>query len=112
MSAKQAVMAAIAKTEDQNVKAIMILMLEIMEEIVGKIDALRADEKGLREAVLNGHTACHDEHHEWIAKRIADEAEEAKANAASARKIRDGLLEKVLWLLLVLASGAAGWVLK
>lgn len=126
MSLKQDIMAAIGKTDDPNMKVVLIFMLGMMEEIVGKIDAMRADEQGLREAVLNVHTGNHDSDHNWVQERrkaeceincrwVADrrkaESEDAKANIDSKRKIRDGLIEKMVWAVLVLAAGS-GWFLK
>lgn len=127
MSLKQDIMAAIGNTNDPNMKAVLLFMLGMMEEIVGKIDAMRADEQGLREAVLNGHTQNHDSDHNWVQdrrkakceenclwvqERRKQETENAAADVASKRKIRDGLIEKALWLVLVAAAGASGWMLK
>ena len=53
--AKAEILAAIGKTEDPNMKVVLLLLLAVFEEIGDKIDDMRADEKGLREAVLNGH---------------------------------------------------------
>ena len=112
MDAKSEILQAIGKTDDGNMKMVLLLLLTILEEIGGKIDAMRSDEQGLREAVLNGHEAVHPAHHEWIAKKIQEEEEEEKGERDSRRKIRDGLIEKILWLVLVAAAGASGWVLK
>lgn len=112
MSLKQDIMAAIGETNDPNMKIVLLFMLGMMEEIVGKIDAMRDDEKGLREAVLNGHADNHDHHHEWVAKKIKAEESDAEADKASARKIRDGLVEKLLWVALVFVAGASGWMFK
>lgn len=107
MSAKADIMAVIAKTDDPNMKTMLILMLAVIEEIAGEVRAMRADEQGLREAVLNGHSKNHDSHHEWIEKQIEDE----KADEASKRKIRDGFLERALWAIVVIGAGS-GWLLK
>lgn len=111
MSAKAEIMAAISKTDDPNMKTVLVLMVAVLEEISGEIRAMRADEQGLREAVLNGHTKSHDAHHEWIAKKIKDEEEEETADKASKRKIMDGLLERILWAVLCVIAGI-GWVMK
>lgn len=107
MSAKNDIMAVIAKTDDPDLKTMMILMLAVLEEISADIRAMRADEQGLREAVLNGYSAAHDSHHEWITRRILDEVEEAKDDKASRRKIRDGIVEWLIRLVLVALAGVA-----
>jgi hypothetical protein len=108
---KTEIMAAIAKTDDPNMKMAFLLMLGILEEIGGKIDSLRQDEKWLRETVLNGHAHVHDDDHTWIAAQRKAQDEAARANLNSKTKIRDGLIEKALWAVLVLAA-SSGWWLK
>jgi len=105
---RQQILSAIDKVEDAASRTILLLMLQVVEEIGGKIDAVLADEKSLREAVLNGHTEQHDAHHEWVAAKIAEERDDK----TSRRRIRDGLLEKALWAGVVFAAGAmaAKWV--
>lgn len=109
---KNDIIEAISKTDDQNIKVVLMLLLGVLDAIGGKIDAMRADEVGLRDAVLNGHAVNHDKHHEWVELRMIQELEEAKANMESKRKIRDGLIEKFLWIALVAAAGSSGWLLK
>lgn len=108
---KSEIISQIAKTEDANVKVVLLMLLGVLDEISTKIDAMRNDEDGLRAAVLNGHEPVHHEHHEWVARKIREEEEDAKAVKDSWRMIRDGLLEKFIWVVLVLAAGS-GWVLK
>lgn len=69
---KSEIMSAIGKTDDPNLKMILLLMLDIMEEIGGKIDRIYTDKEALRESVLNGHASVHHEDHEWIRERRAD----------------------------------------
>lgn len=69
---KSEIMSAIAKTDDPNLKMILLLMLGIMEEIGGKIDRIYTDKEALRESVLNGHAGVHHDDHEWIKERRAD----------------------------------------
>lgn len=125
MSAKTDIMAVIARTDDSNMKAVLILMLAVLEEIGGEIRAMRADEQGLREAVLNGHSHVHDSHHEWLSHRIAAnncestckwveerierEKAEIENDEASRRKIRDALIERGLWAVLILAASSGWW---
>lgn len=105
--AKADIMSVIAKADDPNMKTMLILMLAVLEEIGSKVDAMRADEQGLRDAVLNGYSKNHDSHHEWIEKQMESE----KADEASKRKIRDGFLERALWAIVVVGAGS-GWLLK
>lgn len=104
-------MLAISKTNDENMKTVLLFMLTFMDTIATKIDTILMDEKRLTEVVLNGHATVHHEHHEWIARQIKEEAEEHKANKESARTIRDGLIQNLLWALLVVVAGS-GWFLK
>lgn len=69
---KSEIMSAIGKTDDPNLKMILLLMLGIMEEIGGKIDRIYTDKEALRESVLNGHAGVHHDDHEWIKERRAD----------------------------------------
>lgn len=113
-SAKSEILSAIAKTDDQHMKTVLLLMLGVFEEIGSKIDSVLKNERALRETVLNGHTDAHHSHHEWLDKRIRRDPEIDMLlqwvmqqrtndidNAGSKRKIRDGLIEKVLWALIV-----------
>lgn len=59
-------LAAVAKISDESMRAAFLLLLGVMDEISKKLDGVLADEKGLREAVLNGHSETHDDDHEWI----------------------------------------------
>jgi exopolyphosphatase/pppGpp-phosphohydrolase len=106
------ILAAIGTTSDQNLKTVLLLMLAILEEISGKIEEMRSDEKGLREAVLNGHEGVHHDHHEWVARKIAEEADEARANKESRRNIRDEVAKWILLGLLTAGAGMAGWHMK
>ena len=88
------ILAGIAKTEDQTVKSLLLLMLGVLEEIGGKIDSVINDERSLRETVLNGHSDVHPKHHEWIATQIENE----EKNSGSFRKISEGLVQNALWI--------------
>lgn len=108
---KDDIVAAIAKTNDDNMKVVLLLLLSVVSDIGDKIEAMRRDEKGLRDAVLNGHEPVHHAHHEWISRKIQDEADQAIADKKSKRTIRDGLIEKIIWVIVVAAAGS-GWLIK
>lgn len=74
--ARSEIIKAIAATADQNLKTVLLLLLGVLEELGGKIDAMRADEAGLKEAVLNGHSHRHDKHHDWIEERMGSNCDE------------------------------------
>lgn len=127
---------AIAKENDEERRTILMLLLGVFEanlhgidQIGKKIDALLTDEKSLREAVLNGHESVHSAHHDWIAKRIAancneacdwvnvkraEEAEAAKDVKADWRAARDAVIRQVVSVLVGGAIGVIGalWMLK
>lgn len=77
--------ARIAKENDEDRRTMLLLLLGVFEAnlagmnaLAEKIDALRNDEKGLREAVLNGHEQVHHSHHEWIGDQM-DKTKETEA---------------------------------
>lgn len=69
--------AQLANEDDKDRRTMLLLLLGVfeanmagMDALARKIDALRNDEQGLREAVLNGHEAVHHAHHEWTAEQM------------------------------------------
>jgi len=105
---KAQIMAVISKTDNTEMKLVMLLMLQVVDEIGGKIDNVLSDEKQMREAVLNGHAPVHHDHHVWIEGKIKTEAEQEKADSYSKRKIRDDIVSKILWAVL---SAAITWAI-
>jgi len=101
---KSQILSAIAATADPGLKAALLLLLQVVEEIGGKIDGVLANEQQLRQAVLNGHALDHDRHHEWVSRMLAAEHDEQ----TSRRRIRDGVIEKLA--VAALSSGAT-WLL-
>lgn len=105
--AKTAILSAIAKTDDPNMKTVLLLLLGVLEEIGSKIDSFASNDDALRQAVLNGHEGVHHAHHEWIEKQIKAEADQTQ----SSRKIRDDVLAKVLgWCAVGLLGFIAGTI--
>ena len=107
---KADIMKAINGTDDPAMRTVFMLMLGLFESFNEKLDKVLGDEKAMREAVLNGHEPVHHTHHEWLEKRIKRDPEielllawvitakkRDEENAQSGRKIRDGLIEKVIW---------------
>jgi len=132
--------AKIARENDEDRRTTLMLLLGVfeanlagIEALAKKIDALRGDEQGLREAVLNGHNLRHDKHHDWIEERMASdceigcewaakkmreeakEAADAKENARlDKRAARDALIRQGVVVLLTVATTIIGtvWVIK
>ena len=107
---KDEIMKAINGTNDPAMRTVFMLMLGLFESFNDKLDEVLGDEKAMRAAVLNGHEPVHHTHHEWLEKRIKRDPEieaivawaivakkREEENAQSGRKIRDGLIEKILW---------------
>lgn len=127
---KQRIMDAINAASDDEQRAILLLLLEISS----KIDAVLSDERGLRELVLNGSNATHDEDHRFIAKLreqggVLDQAESiikdrhthggycawaARKQADEARdkeekrKMAWDWFGKVIWGVTLITAGAIG----
>jgi hypothetical protein len=135
VNTKAEIMAAIGRTDDYNLKMVLLLMLGIMEEIGSKIDRIYTDKDALRESVLNGHADVHHGDHEWIKHhrlediqrlnvikriepvllwaevKIADE-KETKTNIK--KSITDKIIslgEKIVWALVGMTAYALthGW---
>jgi len=107
---KDGIMDAINGTDDPKMRTVFMLMLGLFESFNDKLDEVIGDEKAMREAVLNGHEPVHHAHHEWVEKRIKRDSEieaivawatikkkQDDENQNSSRKIRDGLIEKIIF---------------
>jgi hypothetical protein len=118
---KEDIMKAINGTDDPAMRTVFMLMLGLFESFNEKLDRVLGDEKAMREAVLNGHEPVHHSHHEWVERRIKRDPEidaivawavakkkQEEENLQSGRKIRDGVIEKVIFAALI---GALGFVL-
>lgn len=97
------ILSTIAKTSDEAMRSVLLLMLGVLDEIGNKIDGVRQDEQSLRDTVLNGHAADHDEHHRWVEARMKDNCGDACAWAhakmleeAEAAKNHKSLWQKFL----------------
>lgn len=111
---KGEILKAINGTNDPAMRTVLMLMLGLFEAVDEKLDAVRRDEAAIRIAALNGHAPVHHDHHEWLDRRIKRDPEieaiVAWANArrlveeqaiASNRKIRDGVVEKIITALVI-----------
>lgn len=97
------ILSQISKTDDENLRVVLLLLLGVLDEIGGKIDTVLADEQSLRQTVLNGHHATHDDDHHWIKARRADDcaaacawAKEKMAAEATAAADRHGIARRFL----------------
>ena len=117
--AKEQIVSAIEKTDDQAMKTVLLLLLGVFEEIGEKIDSALKNERTLRNIVLNNHEPVHHKHHEWVSEQMARDTEidlvlawakrkmqDEHANRESGRKIRDGVITKLAELSL---AGGLGW---
>lgn len=113
---KSEIYAQINKTNDETMRTVLLLLLGVLEANIDGIEGikkaineLREDEETLRKAVLNGHEAVHHDHHEWVAKKIADEkkAEEDAQEIAKAGK-KAAVEQAARMVVTALLSGAVG----
>jgi hypothetical protein len=74
---RREILTAISKTDDHTTKTVLLLLLGVLEEIGGKMDAMMQTE--MRKAVLNGHEVNHHSHHDWVQARMKDGCEDACA---------------------------------
>ncbi len=115
---KDDIMKAINGTDDQAMRTVFMLMLGLFEAFNDKLDKVLGDEIAMREAVLNGHAPVHHSHHEWVERRIKRDPEidsivawaiakkkQEEEDQQSGRKIRDGLIEKIIFAAVVGAFG-------
>lgn len=108
INVRSEILAAIAKTDSTETKAVLLLMLGVLEEIGGKIDNFLQDEKKLRETVLNGHEPAHHSHHDHVAKcvelgglEVCKWARQQMADEDESEKTRKNVVQKFF-------EGAAG----
>ena len=129
---KKDIMEALASIEDPGQKVVLMLLVRSMDNISRKLDKVLADEAKLKQIVLNGSAKDHDAHHKWIegqvsnsedivktveffknrkaaggycdyAARMVKAEEEASADK---RKIKTGVAEKIILVLLSIIAGA------
>lgn len=120
---KEQIKEEIAATSDQNMKVVLLMLMGVLDEISSKIDTVLNDERGLREAVLNGHEPVHHSHHEyisrrikhepaeiaqakWVAKKMQEEEDDAKAEKSAKRGLKYGMIERILWAALATVMAA------
>ena len=119
------IMTAISLTDDSKDRAMLMLMLGILE----RVEKLLDDEAGLQAKVLNGLTVRHKQDHEWIEHqrdlncheicKWANDRMVAEAEATIAKKgfwtaARTGFAAKLAELAVTVtaAVAAALWTLK
>lgn len=128
---KADILAAIGRTGNEDMKTVLLLTFGVLEVVIARLDAMAADEKGLREAVLNGHAEHHDRDHNyigdlyrhrdqaaeermWVRAKMVAEAEAEKEAKIDKREARNVVIRQLVTLLMAAAVGAAGvlWALK
>ncbi len=91
------IMAAIATMQDPNQRAVLMLLLKVLDDIGAKIDAVLADENKLREMVLNGHSEQHDEHHVWVQRQIIHDEDHLRHHRWVQEHIEHGCDDVCAW---------------
>jgi hypothetical protein len=122
---KADILAAIGKTQNEDMKTVLLLTFGVLEVVIARLDAMAADEKGLREAVLNGHAENHDRDHTWIGEQIrnkdhaaderrwvrdkmAAEADAAREAKTDAREARNAAIRQAVTIIMSVLAGIAG----
>lgn len=122
------ILAAIGQVQDADSRVMLTLLARVHADISMRLDRILADEKRIKDIVLNGHTERHSDDHVWLAKyrpllesvvefyrRRAQlggycdyahkQIESEKAAAASKRGIRDSWIADMLKLGTVFVLG-------
>jgi len=89
---KDDILTAIDEATDPNMRTIMVFLAKMFDDLSTKIDSVLSNEAAMRQMVLNGHADKHHAHHEWVAKKISDEAD----GAASRRRVTDGVITQLV----------------
>lgn len=133
-SLRKDILDAMATVQDPGMRVVLMLLHRGLDSINRKIDLVLADEDKWKTMVLNGGAATHTDEHHWMrafaaewteykpmmdivkdrhhngghcdyAKRMIDLE---KDDAQSKRRVRDGVIEKLLWVAILLTTGALG----
>ena len=95
---KNHIIDAISDTSDSNLRAVLLLMLQVLDEIGTKIDRMANDEEAIRNVVLEAHADDHNKHHEWIRDKIHHEIHTAEQHQNKQVDLFYSTVEKVLWV--------------
>lgn len=110
------IVAAIAATNNAEMKAVLLLLLGVLEEIGGKIDAMHNDDAHQfdHEWVQGRREAKCDEVCEWAKKKMIAEKDAAEDARIDRRSARDAAIRQVVTILCSAAAGIAGalWMMK
>ena len=104
------IIAEIGRSTDDDIKAILMIVLAALEEIGQKIDLFTSTES-LRTAVFDTHAPKHDAHHHWIEMRMQEKCEqqctwvkgkiaEEDLQKQDKRKFASSMKEKIALILL------------
>lgn len=93
-SLKGEILSSIAKTDDSNLKMVLLLMLGVLDEIGSKIDSVMTDERAIKNIVLNGHSNKHHDHHDWVDRKIQEDSD-VKALKQRADPLMDWVEQKM-----------------
>ena len=123
---KKDMMSALSTIQDPGQKIVLMLLIRSIDSISLKLNRVLADDETLKEIVLNGSAKDHDAHHRWITEQLAKSTEttntlnfvkdrvhsggycdyakrklqDEENSKIDSRKVKTGLIEKVLLVLL------------
>lgn len=121
------ILSAIGKTDDPNMKMVLLLLLGVLEEIGGRLDEFLQDEHMLREKVLNGHGGVHNAHHDhietcieldcldvcrWAKTKMQEEEDAKKTQKSLLMKFLESIVSHLGTAVAVAVIGYLAWGIK
>lgn len=134
MALADEILTAVSQVESNDSRIVLTLLARVHTDILERLDTIARDENRIKTIALNGLTGTHHSDHEWLAKhksvletvatrrtpggycdiaqRIMDDEQDGKTRR---KRISDAMVERALWVVLVLAIAAIapdlfGWL--
>lgn len=134
MALADEILTAVSQVESNDSRIVLTLLARVHTDILERLDAIARDENRIKTIALNGLTGTHHSDHEWLAKhksaletvatrrtsggycdiaqRIMEDEQDGRARR---KRIGDAMVERALWVVLVLAVAAIapdlfGWL--
>ena len=128
------ILSAVSQVESNDSRIVLTLLARVHTDILERLDAIGRDEARIKQIALNGLTETHHADHQWlvkyrpalgavalrhdpsgycdVAKRMMQDEADSKSRK---QRIGDAVVERVLWVILVLVAAALapdllGWL--